>query len=378
MSEPSVGNRLRAKRPMAKQHRVRCYDRQTSGVPKTAEHEAGVKKRVGTTKDIGLLKQLHDLGQLTLAPEFQRDSVWPKAAKAYLMDTILNDLPIPHLFFQRVQSTQTGKPQYAVIDGQQRLRAIFEFLDDRYRLTETNDPALHGKLHSQISPTYQEVISNYALDVQELSGYGDEDIRDIFARMNKYVVKLSAQEMRHAREGQGKFARFAERVGRLKFWLDRRVISAQQHKRMRNVEFVAELAILLIEGAQDKKASVDLYYGRYKDDFPKAAEIESLIKGYLSWVEKAIPQLSQSRFRSPTDFYSLIGALHAVSMEGTKLSALDPAHARENLRAFEAQTREPNAKDDAARYLAAASRQTDNIQPRNTRIEIMTRILRKD
>jgi hypothetical protein len=52
-------------------------------------------KRSPTTKAIGLLHQLFSNGQLTLAPEFQRNSVWPNAAKAYLIDTILNDRPIP-------------------------------------------------------------------------------------------------------------------------------------------------------------------------------------------------------------------------------------------------------------------------------------------
>jgi uncharacterized protein with ParB-like and HNH nuclease domain len=85
-------------------------------------------KRSPTTKDIGLLYQLFANGQLTLAPEFQRNSVWPSAAKAYLIDTILNDRPIPLLFIQRATSAQKGLPAYVIIDGQQRLRAIFEYI----------------------------------------------------------------------------------------------------------------------------------------------------------------------------------------------------------------------------------------------------------
>src|SRR3954452_1370764 len=97
-------------------------------------------KRSPTTKDIALLHQLYANGQLSLAAEFQRNSVWPNPAKAYLIDTILNDRPIPLLFFQRTTSPQTGRLSYTVIDGQQRLRAIFEFFDDRYRLSTTQRP----------------------------------------------------------------------------------------------------------------------------------------------------------------------------------------------------------------------------------------------
>ena len=77
-------------------------------------------RRVPTTKDIGLLKRLHDQGQLTLAAEFQRNRVWPRAAKAYLIDTIINDRPIPLMFFQRISSAQTGRPGYSVIDATSR------------------------------------------------------------------------------------------------------------------------------------------------------------------------------------------------------------------------------------------------------------------
>jgi uncharacterized protein with ParB-like and HNH nuclease domain len=94
-------------------------------------------KRSPTTKDVSLLYQLSKNGQLTLKEEFQRNSVWPKAAKAYLIDTIINDRPIPLLFFQRSTSAQTGLSTFAVIDGQQRLRAIFEFLDDDFRLSQS-------------------------------------------------------------------------------------------------------------------------------------------------------------------------------------------------------------------------------------------------
>ena len=62
-----------------------------------------------TTKDIALLRQLYEEGQLELAPQFQRNAVWPRSAKAYLIDTILNERPIPLLFCQRTSSAQSGR-----------------------------------------------------------------------------------------------------------------------------------------------------------------------------------------------------------------------------------------------------------------------------
>lgn len=323
-----------------------------------------------TTKDVALLRQLHEDGQLTLAPQFQRNAVWPRAAKAYLIDTILNDRPIPLLFFQRTASAQTGRASYRVIDGQQRLRAIFEFLDDRFKLVETKNAKLRNKKYSDLPKWAKDQILQYDLAVQELSGYSDSDIRDIFVRMNKYVVKLSPQEVRHAKE-QGRFAKFVEQLGRLPFWGSNRVFSPQQMRRFRPVEFCAEVAILLQEGPQDKKDAIDVYYQKYAAKVPFEADVRNRLDRYINWIGQALPGLSLSRYRKPTDLYSLIGALDECWDEVQKKAQGCGARLLE----FE-QKVVPGARGGPGRYFAAASRQTDNLQPRQTRIGEIIHVLK--
>lgn len=156
-------------------------------------------KRSTTTKDVALLLQLRDADQLILAPEFQRSSVWPRPAKAFLIDTILADRPIPLLFFSRSINAQTGRSEYEVIDGQQRLRAVFEFYDNRFSLTESPKHApWYGKRWRSLDQEWRQKVLSYDFVVEELTGYSDSDIRDMFRRMNRYVVRLNAQEQRHA------------------------------------------------------------------------------------------------------------------------------------------------------------------------------------
>ena len=89
--------------------------------------------------------------------------------KAYFIDTIINDRPIPLLFFQRVSSAQTGRPGYSVIDGQQRLRAIFEFLDDRFRLSQSDKKSnYYNRKFSEVPQAVREAIESYDLAIQEL------------------------------------------------------------------------------------------------------------------------------------------------------------------------------------------------------------------
>lgn len=338
-------------------------------------------KRTSTTKVIALLRQLYLEGQLKLATEFQRNSVWPSPAKAYLIDTILNDKPIPILFFQRATSAQTGRMIYVVIDGQQRLRAIFEFLDDRFRLTQSKKSQPYfRKTFSGLPTTLQNQILNYDLIIEEVSGYSEKDIEDMFVRMNRYVVTLSRQELRHARE-KGAFKDFVEQLGKLDFWKTNRVFSPLQIRRMRAVEFSAELAILLIEGPQDKKKAIDLYYQQYRVKAPFRKSVEARIKTYLRWIRNALPDLhlpkAKHRFRKSVDLYSLIGALEEITKQGKTLSKLVPKVSGQRLREFEKQLRQRQPTGEAARYLLAASRQTDNIGPRTTRISVLANLLRR-
>ena len=70
--------------------------------------------------------------RLEMQPEFQRNQVWSKAAKIMLIDTILRNIPMPKIFLQGILRHQDT--YRIVIDGQQRLTAILEFLNDGFAL----------------------------------------------------------------------------------------------------------------------------------------------------------------------------------------------------------------------------------------------------
>jgi uncharacterized protein DUF262 len=332
-----------------------------------------------TTRDVATLLQLEKSGQLTLQPEFQREGIWPKAAKSYFIDSILNERPIPPIYLQRTTSVQTGRTELAVIDGQQRIRAVKEFLDDGFALSELGDGSLatayKGKKYSKLPPEMQQKLWNFDFVVQELSGYTASNIRDIFARINKYVVRLSKQELRHAQE-QGKFKEFVERIAEWPFWLNKGVFTRTQLARMRAAEFAAELAILLIEGGpQHQKIAIDLYYHQYTDSFPDGSSIETRLRAYTDWIGKSLPKLQVHRYRRSSELYALIGALDVASKKGTHLSKIDAASAGDKLREFEIKTESKAPKGAVAEYVIAASKHTDDLEPRRTRIRILGSML---
>ncbi|HEY3544556.1 MAG TPA: DUF262 domain-containing protein [Propionicimonas sp.] len=335
---------------------------------------AVVGLRRTTTKDVSLLVQLEESGQLVLAPEFQRNSVWPRPAKAYLIDSILLARPIPPLFFLRTTNAQTGKNQYQVVDGQQRLRAVLEFIAGRFSLTQSEGRDWQGARWQILADEHKQQLLNYDFVVEELTGYQDADIRDMFARINRYVVPLNAQERRHA-EFSSVFIAFAEELGSWPFWTSNRVFSAAAANRRRIDEFVEELAILLIEGPQDKKSSIDLYITQYSDEFEFAQDVRTRLEEYLALISTVLPDLRSMMLRRPANFYALIGALDLMSNGGEQVVQYDPERLGSALADFDTALQTDAPTPTIARYLRASSRQTDNLAPREVRIEVLHRIL---
>ncbi|MBE0621297.1 MAG: DUF262 domain-containing protein [Burkholderiales bacterium] len=330
-------------------------------------------QRTAVTRTVENLYNLYKGEQLILQPEFQRNSVWPRKAKAYFIDTLLAGRPVPLLFFQRATSPRHGLVTYYVVDGQQRLRAIIEFLEDGFRLVESKGSA-KGRYFSELAESAKRSILDHQLVIDELVGYSDTDTRDIFKRMNKYVVRANPQEIRHATK-PGQFADFVVALSKLEFWSNHKLFTATQQTRMRDRELCAELVILLIEGPQDKKASVDLYYDTYSEAFPEARHIRKHLENCLAWIEKYIPEIEKTFLRKPTDLYSLVGALDRICRKQGQLPRPKSDALSERLKAFEAKLRAKPPRGEAARYAEAASRQTDNLRPRQTRIEIIEKLI---
>jgi len=79
-------------------------------------------------------------------PDYQRPAVWSKSQKRLLIDTILRKYDIPKMYWRKIKK---NPDTYEVVDGQQRLNAIWEFMDDGYNLGKDADPVDTFELKNQ-------------------------------------------------------------------------------------------------------------------------------------------------------------------------------------------------------------------------------------
>ena len=135
-------------------------------------------------------------------PDFQRPAVWSRAQKQLLIDTILRGYDIPKFYWRK---TGTKPDTYDVGDGQQRLRAIWEFKAGDYRTAKDAEPIdgepIANLKFDELPDDLTIRFDTYNLDVIVLTDTDEEEVREMFLRLQN-GTSLKAQEKRNAMPGQ--------------------------------------------------------------------------------------------------------------------------------------------------------------------------------
>lgn len=135
-------------------------------------------------------------------PDFQRPAVWSLGQKQLLIDTIIRGYDIPKLYWRKVSKTPE---KYEVVDGQQRLRTIFEFHAGEFALPKDSDDidgVVVAKLrYTDLPEDLRLRFDNYALDVIVLSDTSEDEVREMFLRLQNGTT-LKSQEKRNAMPGK--------------------------------------------------------------------------------------------------------------------------------------------------------------------------------
>lgn len=262
-----------------------------------------------TRRSISWLRRTNDDGRLEMSPPYQRGPVWSAQQKSSLIETILLEYPIPEIYMQDVV-TADGSERHVVVDGQQRIRAVLEFISDEYDIS-VKGSRWEGLSFSELRNEDRLKIFEYSFVTRILPTISDEQIRAIFQRINRNTVSLNSQELRHATYW-GEFIKLMESLSDLEFWSSANVFSANDRRRMMDTEFVSELTVAYLNGLQNKKGKLEDFYQIYEVEFDKTENVRSTFFSVLGEIEGVIPEIRKTRFRKKSDFYTLFLVLASV------------------------------------------------------------------
>lgn len=213
-------------------------------------------------------------------PPYQRmGGVWGVEKKRLLIDSILNDYDIPKIYFHSYDSAEFKRTgfRYAVIDGRQRLEAIWQFMDDKFRLSpefeyqRDTSIDLSGLSYGDIAKQYPKIrikFDSFVLPVVTVAIEGNDLdlIEDMFSRLNE-AVPLNAAEKRNAIGGN--IVKSINKIANHPFFVEcvKFSNSRYQHKE------VAARFLLLEDSLETqgriidtKKVYLDALAKRYKQD----------------------------------------------------------------------------------------------------------------
>jgi hypothetical protein len=252
-------------------------------------------------------------GELMLQPKFQRRDVWSDKARSYLIDTIIRGKPIPKLYLRVIFNPKTKRVVREIVDGQQRLKSVLLFLEDGFKISKTHYPEHPGKYFSEMPDEIKADILEYSFAMDVLEEMPDEEIHDIFARLNTYSTTLNYQELRHAKYfGEFRATAYSLAYEFMPFWQKNGIFSDKQILRMAEAEFVSELLLAMTVGvsAGDKRV-IDNAYKDYDDNFPNRRTTEKKFARVIDMIGGVMrDSLSKSSFRERRLLYPLFCALY--------------------------------------------------------------------
>ncbi len=251
---------------------------------------------------------------LVLRPPYQRKPVWTHNQKAYLIDTILKGYLIPEIYIHRVTDSK-GQSIYNVVDGQQRIRSILDFTGGEFSLVEEYNPEYTDYTFQDLPESVQKDFWGYIMQVREITDASEDEVRNLFKRMNRNVVALNPQELRHATYS-GDFIKLMEDIAEYEFWSENKIVRPNEIRRMNDVQFVSDLFISMMHGIQDKTKEMDKYYEDYEEKgFPEKTKWHRLFQNILDTITAIFPDVRETRWRNKSDFYTLFMVLNEILKE---------------------------------------------------------------
>ncbi|MEU0796175.1 DUF262 domain-containing protein [Amycolatopsis sp. NPDC005961] len=188
--------------------------------------------------------------ELVLNPKFQRGPVWAAPARSYLIDSILRGYPIPKLLLRTAVDRDSRRTIRDVVDGQQRLRTIIDFANNKLVLG-TKAGEYRGKRYSDLEDEEKDGFLSYKLTCEQLINATDEDVLEVFLRINSYAVPVNPSELRNARFDNEFASLVKDTVRRLGAVWSLGVLTNRDRVRMLDQSLVAEVYGFFMEGVTD-------------------------------------------------------------------------------------------------------------------------------
>lgn len=183
-------------------------------------------------------------GELNFDLAIQRNAdIWSADKKSLLIHSCIYGYPIPPFYCVEQDSSL-----YNFIDGKQRLTNLFQFLDGEFSLSDNtplvDDMDISGLTFEQLPEDYQEEILDTYLSITFLKNITEEEIEEVFFRLNNGVSLTKIELIRS--KASGMVMDFINQLTDSPFFKKSLNLTVTQRKRYVDQEIVLQILSLLL------------------------------------------------------------------------------------------------------------------------------------
>ncbi|MFH1599624.1 MAG: DUF262 domain-containing protein [Pseudomonadota bacterium] len=260
---------------------------------------------------IATLRDMLDRGDLQINRDYQRaPGLWPNSARSYFIDTILEGYPFPKVYFHEYLDRRSKKVRTDIVDGQQRITTIQDFLLDKFALGK-NSGKYQGLRFSDLDEDTQERFLFYVVPTDVIRDAGRPKILQMFRRMNAFTLPLNAAEKRNS-DFSGEFKDLINRLlDRNSFLTEWEIFTPRQAIRLADAALVTDLVLAMEEGVVSSSDS-KLYklYGKYDKEFPESSDKEAIMNRIFDHIALDLSEIRGTYMAKPAAIHSLFCAMY--------------------------------------------------------------------
>jgi len=331
-------------------------------------------------------------GDLIINRSYQRSKgLWPNNARTYFIDTILNDFPFPKIVLRDIIDLKTKKTKREIIDGQQRLTTIRDFINNKYKLSKVSKN-FKGMYFDDLDDIYQKSFLSYEVSVDLVISASEEEVLEIFRRINSYTLPLNTAEKRHATY-QGEFKWFINDLTDLMtpFFEKFKVLTLREIARMMNADLITECSQIILDGIQNRSShKLEALYKNNDENFNRKEEVNEKLTESFNFIKNNLSELFETFSIPSYQFYSIMGALifnkYGIPDEKKDLNEYSPINLFSNLddnvyqelNILFNEVDEKNENGKYKDYVKASISTTQSYKNRLTRIKTLISILQNN
>ena len=228
-------------------------------------------------------------------PEWQREEVWDDERKRALIDSILRGWRLPKFYFVKLNDED-----YEVVDGQQRLTAIYEFCANSLALSEDSAELFGGLYYKDLKMRIADLFDDFEIEYDEIEDASEEELKEFFQRLQRGLPLTSSEKLNSV---HSKLRDFCQKISKHTFFTESIALA---NTRLAHFDLVTKAVAIEVEGLDSGLRFDDLKkIFTSQKNFSSISTVAKRLLLALDFLAKAFPKRN-AKLKSRTVVQSLI------------------------------------------------------------------------